>query len=807
MPEPNHPEIPEAQIEGRGQRILGGRLALAVPLVAFTWSLWQLWIASPLPFQSGFGIFVDLPARSLHLAFGLLLGILMFPTAWETARDRRNWITLACGALAFAVCAYGWVAYDGIVSRDGILLEVDIPGVGWAFPFEAVLGGAGILLLLEATRRSVGTPLVIVCLIFLLYSIFGQSMPDMISHKGVSLERLIGYQWLSSEAVFGIPIDVSVSYVFLFVLFGAFMDKAGAGKFFLDISFGMVGRYRGGPAKAAIMASGLTGTVSGSSIANTVTTGAFTIPLMKKMGFPAHKAGAIEVAASTNGQLMPPIMGASAFIIAEFIGISYYDVIVHAAIPAVISYCALFYISHLESAKLGIRGMARSELPDVRATLRSGAPFLVPLATLIYLLLVERWSPGAAVFYAILLLAAIIYIRALNAAWRGGESLVVGAIKGSRTIIDAMIVGARNMAGVTAAVGAAGIIVGVVSSTGLNNAMLSVIEAISQGNFYILLPLVALVCLILGMGLPTTANYIVVASLMATVLVELGNASGLVIPLIAVHLYVLYFGLMADSTPPVCLAAFAASAISGANPMRTGVQSFLYDIRTAILPVVFIFNPELLLVGVDSVLHGMSIFLVSLIAILCFACVTQGWFLTRLSVVERILLLVVVVALFRPDALMNRVFPEYSPLPPEAISSPDGAIPADRAIRLHVVRWTEYGDRYKLFVIPPDSRTGTGGPGTELGFAVVPEEGDGFLVTDLQFNGPAERAGLAFGDVIRAIDAEEIGRPAKEWVYPLGFLLLALVILTQSLAVRSGRGDGIRTNSPARRVRSPTRRP
>jgi len=774
------------------QRTLSGQLACLVSLLAFAWSAWQLWIASPFPFLFGWGIFVDLPARGLHLAFGLALGFLMFPSVWEAEKTWRNGITIVLGGLAFLVCAYGWFAYDGIVSRDGILLT--LPVARWDIPAEAILGGAGIVLLLEATRRSVGLPLVIVCGVFLAYSIYGQSMPDVISHKGVSLERLIGYQWLSSEAIFGIPIDVSVSYVFLFVLFGAFMDKAGAGRFFLDLSFGLVGQYRGGPAKAAIMASGLTGTVSGSSIANTVTTGAFTIPLMKKMGFPAYKAGAIEVAASTNGQLMPPIMGASAFIIAEFIGISYYDVIVHAAIPAIISYCALFYISHLEAVKMGIRGIPKSETPNVRETLRGGIHFLIPIAILIYLLLVERWSPGSAVFYSIVLMVGIIFINSVVRARADQHSIADGLMQGCATTCDAMVSGAKSMAGVTAAVGAAGIIVGAVSSTGLNNAMLAVIEAISQGNFYILLPLVAIVCLILGMGLPTTANYIVVASLMATVLVELGSASGIVIPLIAVHLYVLYFGLMADSTPPVCLAAFAASAISGANPMRTGVQSFLYDIRTSILPIVFIFNPELLLVGVTSIWHGLTIFAVSLVAILCFACVTQGWWLTRLTLVERLAMAVVVVALFRPDAIMNTVLPQYAPIDFATFAADERAeLPSDRAIRLHVTRETEYGDRFKLFVVPPTATE----PGSKMtlrtltGLDLDLEPDNRFYVANTQFNGPAEKAGVTFGDYLTAIDIEQLGRPAKEWIYLLGFLLLGLVFGFQSIKARKMKiGDG-----------------
>lgn len=761
-------------------RTLSGKLSLLVPIVGFVWSAWQLWIASPLPFQFGIGIFVDLPARGLHLAFGLLLGFLMFPTVWETRSIWRNWIPIVLGILSFAVSAYVWLGYSGIVDRNGILLQ--IPFIGLNIPFEAILGSLGLILLLESTRRSVGLPLVIVCIIFLLYSIFGQSMPDIISHKGVSIERLVGYQWLSSEAVFGIPIDVSVSYVFLFVLFGAFMDKAGAGRFFLDVAFAMVGQYRGGPAKAAIVASGLTGTVSGSSIANTVTTGAFTIPLMIKMGLPAHKAGAIEVAASTNGQLMPPIMGASAFIIAEFIGISYYDVIFHAAIPAFISYCALFYISHLESMKLGLRGLPPSEVPNIWSTLKRGIHFLIPIGVLIYLLLVERWSPGSAVFYAILLMMGIIIINSLLDAYSQNQSFTRGLFISCVTLSDAMISGAKSMAGVTAAVGSAGIIVGVVSSTGLNNAMLSVIEAISQGNIYILLPLVALVCLILGMGLPTTANYIVVASLMATVMVELGNASGLAIPLIAVHLYVLYFGLMADSTPPVCLAAFAASAISGADPMRTGVQSFLYDIRTSILPIVFIFNPELLLVGVTSISHGVTIFIVSLTAILCFASLTQGWLLTRLSIIERILLAVVVVALFRPDFIMDRFYPQFVAIDAaETITADSPMLPNDRAIRLHVTRETEYGDRFKLFILSPLISGGDGAQPLQkrAGASLTKKENGRLTVSNTIFNGAGEKAGLTFGDYITNVDIEQLERPAKEWIYPIGFLILALVFVIQ----------------------------
>ena len=768
---------PAARPEGPG-RHLPGAGALLIAGIALAWSAWQLWIASPLPFALGWGIFTDLPARGIHLGFGLLLAFLMFPREWETRSLARSLVPLVLGLLALGTCLYVWLGYEGIVLRNGILLEVGLLGV--RVPVEFLLGAAGMLLLLEGTRRSVGLPLVVVCVVFLLFSLFGQSMPEVISHKGVSVERLVGYQWLSSEAVFGIPIDVSVSYVFLFVLFGAFMDRAGAGRFFLDLSFGLVGRYRGGPAKAAIMASGMTGMVSGSSIANTVTTGAFTIPLMKRMGFPAEKAGAIEVAASTNGQLMPPIMGASAFIIAEFIGISYYDVIVHAAIPAFLSYGALFYISHLEACKLGLKGMPAGETPDVRATLRNGWRFLLPIGILVYLLLVERWSPGSAVFYSILLMAALILVNAVHGSHARGQGAGAGIAHGLRELAAAMIAGARSMAGVTAAVGAAGVIVGVVSSTGLNNALLGVVEAVSQGNFYALLALVALVCLILGMGLPTTANYIVVASLMAGVLVELSAASGLVVPLIAVHLFVLYFGLMADSTPPVCLAAYAASAISGADPMRTGVQSFLYDIRTSVLPLVFVFNPALLLIDVEGFLHGALVVAASAAGLLAFCCVTQGWMLARVGAAERVALLAAVFCLFWPQAVMNRFFPAYEVLEaPLVLDERSAAVAAERTVRLHVTRLTAYGERYKLFAFPPSTDTPPRPVTHRTGVALAPIAGDVLEVVDVQFMGPGEKAGLAFGDLVTSVDVERTGRPASEWAYLAGLLIIAMVLTFQ----------------------------
>ncbi|WP_282076652.1 TRAP transporter permease [Epibacterium ulvae] len=743
--------------------------------LAALWSLYQLWIASPIPYALGWGIFVDLPARGIHLAFGLFLCFLLFPAKFEEKREGKAWFSLILAIIAAASALYVYLGYDGIVLRAGILANIDI--LGFSIPYEVILSAVGMLLLLEATRRGIGTPLVIVCGVFMVYSLFGPYMPEIISHRGVSIPRMVGYNWLTSEAIFGIPIAVSLSYVFLFVLFGAFMDTAGAGKFFLDMSFAAVGKYRGGPAKAAILASGLTGMISGSSIANTVTTGAFTIPVMKKTGFPGDKAGAIEVSASINGQLMPPIMGASAFIIAEFIGISYYDVIVHAMIPAFIAYISLFYISHLESLKMGLVGLPKADLPAMTKTFKEGAYFLVPIGMLVYLLLVKRWSPGSAVFWSIMMMAGIIMLQQVMLARQHGLSVLKGLRSGGIIVFYSLVAGAKSMTAVTAAVGAAGIIVGIVSSTGLNNAMLGIVEALSQGNIYILLFLVAVVSIILGMGLPTTANYIVVASLMAGVMVELGNASGLVLPLIAVHLYVFYFGLMADATPPVCLAAFAASAISDADPMKTGIQSFKYAIRTAILPIVFIFNPELLLVGVDSIWQGGLIFVVALMAIFAFSSLTLQWMFVRLKLIESVFLVFVVISLFRPDFVLDRFSPAYEDVQMAQVVAGETSVGEGQKVRLYVTRETEYGDRFKLFTatVPNASDNLL----EAVGISVEVESDGRTAVSDIGFNGPAEQLGVTWGDYVTSVGLEQSGRMPKEIIYIFGILAYAAVVLMQ----------------------------
>jgi len=666
------------------------------------------------------------------------------------------------------VTLYIFFDYEGLVYRQGILAKIQFGS--FIIPYELIIGALGIILLLEATRRAVGIPLVTIALIFLLFSVFGQSMPYLISHQGLSITRLVGYHWFGGEAIFGIPISVSVSFIFLFVLFGAILDTAGGGKYFINLAFALVGKMRGGPAKAAILASGLTGLISGSSVANTVTTGTFTIPIMKKSGLTAVKAGAIEVAASVNGQIMPPIMGAAAFVMAELLGISYFTVITHAFLPAVISYIALFYISHLESVKLNIRGLPESEIPPLGKTFLSGIHYLIPIFILVYLLLIERWTAASAVFYSILSLMIIILVRAVLTAKKNNLSLFDGLKFGINEIIAGLEKGAINMINVAIAIATAGIIVGAVASTGLSNNLIIVVEAIAGDNVIILLALTAILCMVLGMGLPTTANYLVVAALMSHVVVEVAGASGYIFPLIAVHMYVFYFGLMADVTPPVGLASYAAAAISKADPIKTGIQAFWYELRTAILPVVFIFNNELLLIGIKNFWHGLMVITTSLIAILVFSSATQGWFINKLRWYEIVVFILISLSLFRPDYVLDKFYPKYEYTQLQISNLQFINLKPDRDVHIRVTRRTGYGDRYKLFVIKKDSFNENYSL-EDYGINLVDKEGR-ITVDTLIWNGLAKKSGFETGDVISEFKTEILDRPNKAIVYPFALLFL-----------------------------------
>ncbi|HJM78814.1 MAG TPA: TRAP transporter permease [Candidatus Pelagibacter bacterium] len=733
-----------------------------VGAIAIIWSLFQLWYASPFPFWFNIGMFKGLPARAIHLGFALLLAFLIFPIS----RSKKiSIIDILISTVGTFCCLYIYFFYDQLVDRGGILLKITL-AQNIILPIELIIGICGILILLEATRRAIGIPLVIIAVCFLLFSYFGKYAPDIISHGGLSLKRLVGFQWFDQEAIFGIPIGVSVDFIFLFVLFGALLETAGGGRYFLDLAFGMVGKMKGGPAKAAILASGMTGMISGSSVANTVTTGTFTIPIMKKTGFSKEKAGAIEVSSSVNGQIMPPVMGAAAFVMASFIGVTYFEVVKHAFLPAIICYVALFYISHLEALKLNLKGMDDEDVPNLKKTFLSGLHFLIPIFVLIFLLVYMRFTASYSIFYATLSLILVNFLNKIIKESNFRDGLITWY---NQTIVG-FEKGAINMVGVAIAIATAGVIVGAVGSTGLSTNLIIVIESVAKDNIAILILLTMILCLLLGMGLPTTANYVVVASLMATVLVDVGNASGFIFPLIAVHLFVFYFGLMADVTPPVGLASYAAAAISGGDPIKTGVQAFWYEIRTAVLPIIFLFNHELLLIGIENIWHGILVIITSLIGILVFSAATQGWFINKLRWFEIMIFLVISISFLSPEFVLNKFYPKFNYI--NLNDANTVTLQSKKDVHIKITRPSPYGERYKLFEI----KKGTFDEEFNLekyGLNLVKKEGK-IIVDTLNWKGEAKKSGFEMNDIITELKTENFDRPNKDVVYIFSLILLII---------------------------------
>ena len=724
--------------------------------VALIWALFQLYIASNVPFLVqeiiGFGVVTNSNARLIHLAFGLSLASMAFPLTKSASKESIPWYDWLLIALGIIACLYI------VVLRNEIAVRAGLPTTG-----DLIVSTIGLVVLLIGVYRALGLPLVIVASIFLLYVFFGDArwLPDAMQWKGASYGKAMWHFWMQNEGVFGVALGVSASLIFLFVLFGSILEKAGAGNYFIKISFALLGHLRGGPAKAAVLASAMSGLYSGSSIANTVTTGTFTIPLMKRTGFSAEKAGAVEVASSTNGQLTPPVMGAAAFLIAEFTGVSYTDILRHALVPALVSYIALVYIVHLEAMKMGLKGLEKPtsamtlasklmgvltgfigiavlagivyfglgwikvaipglafttaiilcviaylallwlaskqddlvvddpdapilELPKAGPTALTGLYYILPIVILIWCILIERFSPALSAFWAtIAMIVVALTQHPLKAMMRGQSGVGDALHRGFRECLDGMVSGSRNMIGISVATGAAGIIVGTISLTGAHQVVGELVEYLSGGYLMVMLILVAVMSLILGMGLPTTANYIVVSSLMAPVILTLAAKSGLILPLIAVHLFVFYFGILADDTPPVGLAAFAAAAISGGDPIKTGIQGFAYDIRTALLPFLFIFNTDLLLIDVGWA-KAIFVFIVAVIAMLLFASATQGWLLVRNKLWESALLLLIAFTLFRPGFWLDQIDPPFNNLQPSKVYEVVGNAP-DNGILTFVV--------------------------------------------------------------------------------------------------------------------------
>ena len=826
-----------------GGRAAGGLAGATIFLVAIGWALFQLWYASPLPFTFGIGLLNDTEARALHLALALFLAYLAFPASRRAARDKvpiYDWIL----AFVAAFCgAYLLLFYGELATRPGQPTLQDI-----------IVATVGMVLLLEGTRRAVGLPMTILALVFLGYIFLGPLLPDVISHKGASLERMISHMWLTTEGVYGVALGVSVGFIFIYVLFGSLLDRAGAGNYMMQVSFAALGHMRGGPAKVAVVSSGLNGLISGSSVSNVVSGGIFTIPLMKKAGYGGVKAGAIETASSVNGQIMPPVMGAAAFLMVEYVGIPYVEIIKHAFLPATISYIALFYIVHLEARKLGMDPLAvrrpRSPkeraigwalgltgtvvvcaliywialgaqalfgsaapwivaalllllhvvllqraahypdlpeeidvenpvLPDTWPTVRAGLHFLIPIGVLIWCLMIEQMSPALSAFWACTTLIALMLTqRPLIALFRGHGGYAEAFLRGWREVYGGLNDGARNMIGIGVATATAGIIVGGITLTGLGFRMTDFVEVVSQGNVIVMLLFTAFVCLVLGLGVPTTANYILVASLMAPVIVELGAQSGLVIPLIAVHLFVFYYGIMGDITPPVGHASFAAAAISHEDPIQTGIQASLYALRTVVLPFVFVFNPALLLIDVHGWFEVAIVAAASTLASLTFAAVTMNWFRVRCRWWELVLLSIATFALFRPDWFMDKLYEPYTEAPASQVFEVAQSLPRNDRLVLQIHGLNIEGDEIQKTVAVQLGEPGEARKRLQDAGLMIVALGDQVQVGNVRFGSRARKSGFEAGWDIASVKVPT-ERPSAYWVYIPAVLLVGFVWLAQ----------------------------
>ncbi len=612
-------------------------------LVAIALSLFQLYGAGVQPL----GLFYQ---RTIHLAFVMTLAFMMFPPfGRDRPRGAAGWtVDLAFILAAIASGAYIVVFLDDIIARAGFWSHTDI-----------VMGVIATITVLEASRRAVGLGLTLIGVFAIVYALsgdrgalpaLGEWLPGILAHRGYSIDRLVGTLYLGQEGIYGLPMGVAATYIFIFVLFGAFLEVTGAGKFFIDLAYAATGRQRGGPAKAAVIASAGMGSISGSAIANVVTTGAFTIPLMKRLGYRPAEAGGIEAAASTGGQIMPPLMGAGAFLMSEYTRVPYLDIVAVSVFPALLYFGTVYLFVHLVAAKRGMEGMSSGELPQVGAVMRAGWHFLLPLVALVYLLVVGV-SPMRVGFYAIVLMLAV---AALRGAWtlfvtdpRAGEPVSVARLGDAlraawRILLDGLELGARNAVAVSMACAVAGIIVGVVGLTGLGLKFSAMMIAFSGGNILLALLLVLIASLVLGMGLPVTAAYIVLIVLVGPALTE---EFGL--PLLIAHLVVFWYSQDSNVTPPVALAGFAGAAIAGSKPLETSLQAWKFAKGLYLIPLFMVFNPEIIEGGPLPLLIWDG--LIAMLALAAFAAALEGFLFGRMDLVSRLLVVPATVAVFWPD--------------------------------------------------------------------------------------------------------------------------------------------------------------
>ncbi|MGB4377535.1 MAG: TRAP transporter permease [bacterium] len=582
-------------------RRLTGPVGKFVFVVAVVWSLAQLYTAA-------FGVFPPTLQRAPHVGVALLLIFLLYPMRRGTRSNTIPWYDYIMAALSAVVAIYHVIYYRDLIMRAGAFTRMDM-----------IISIIAILLVLEATRRLAGPVVVVLATFFLLYGYFGPYFPGFLSHRGFSILRITTHSWISAEGILGVPIKVSSTFIFLFMIFAAFLKSTGIGDWLTELAVGLTGYATGGPAKAAVIASAAQGTVSGSSVANTVGTGSVTIPLMKSIGYRPEFAGAVEAAASTGGQLMPPIMGAAAFIMTEFTNIPYYQIALAAAIPAVLYFTGIFITVHFEAKRTGLEGLPRHQLPNWRKLLKEKWFLATPIVGIVYFL-VAGYTPMKAAFYGILLciLASMVLKETRMSLW---------------DIIKTLETGARSALPVVAACASAGIIVGIVTLTGLGVKLAGGIVKLAGGNIYLTMVFTMLTSLVLGMGVPTTANYIIQATVSAPALISLG------VPPIAAHLFVFYFGIVADITPPVALAAFAGSGIAGSNPLRTGFEAFKLGFAAYLVPYIFVLSPVLVLVDVTP-LGIIRALLTAIIGMLGIGGASTGFFVTHGKAWERLLLFI-----------------------------------------------------------------------------------------------------------------------------------------------------------------------
>lgn len=578
-----------------------GIMAKVVSAIAITFSIFQLYTAI-------FGVLDAHLQRAVHLGFALALSYLLYPSRKSWSRTKLHPVDLILAILGAAAPAYICIMYNELVMRSGIMTTPDV-----------IMGVIGVLLVIEATRRVVGIPMVVVVLVFIAYAFAGPYMPGVLAHRGLTPEQLIGHLYFTTEGIFGIPLGVSSTFIFLFILFGAYLESTGLGKFFIDIANALAGWARGGPAKVAVISSAFMGTVSGSSVANVAGTGSFTIPMMKRLGYRKEFAGAVEAASSTGGQLMPPVMGAAAFLMAEFVGVPYIDIVAAAVIPAILYFAGVLLGVHLEARFSNLKGIPRDQLPKAWVIFKERGHLAIPLVVIVYLL-VTGFTPMRAALVAIVL------------------SIVASALrKNTRMkpieIVHGLETGARNVLGVVIACAAAGIIIGVVTKTGVGLKLASGLLALSGGYLLPTMFFTMIASLILGMGVPTTANYVITSTIAAPALIQMG------VPVLAAHMFVFYFGIIADVTPPVALAAYAASGISGGKPLLTGLNASKLAIAAFIIPYIFVLSPELLMINATAVTLVFAV-VTALLGMVGVSSSMIGFLVTKNSKWERLLLFI-----------------------------------------------------------------------------------------------------------------------------------------------------------------------